>query len=101
MFRPPQQWQNSQNYAQVGVSRRRNGGAIRDSVTLRALKDRRDFSFPVSLFLRNARPIGHHVRFLDHAEEGCSLSSSKSWWFHFWAFHLAQSLLMRQINREV
>ena len=88
MFRPPQQWQNSQNYAQVGVSRRRNGGAIRDSVTLRTLKDRRDFSFPVSLFLRNARPIGHHVRFLDPAEEGCFLSSSKSWWFDFWAFHL-------------
>lgn len=60
-FNAPQQWQYSHGYSQLGVSRRRIGGAVLDSSNLRSLEDRRDFFFPVSLLLRNARPVGHHV----------------------------------------
>jgi len=60
-FNAPQQWQFSHGYSQYGVSRRRIGGAVLDSSNLRSLEERRDFCFPVSLLLRNARPVGHHV----------------------------------------
>ncbi|KAG0606930.1 hypothetical protein M758_9G180200 [Ceratodon purpureus] len=60
-FNAPQQWQFSHGYSQLGVSRRRIGGAVLDTSNLRALEDRRDFFFPVSLLLRNARPVGHHA----------------------------------------
>ena len=60
-FNAPQQWQYSHGYSQLGVSRRRVGGAVLDSGNLRSLEDRRDFFSPVSLLLRNARPVGHHV----------------------------------------
>lgn len=60
-FNAPQQWQYSQGYSQYGVSRRRIGGAVIDTSNLRSLDERRDFCLPVSLLLRNARPVGHHV----------------------------------------
>jgi len=64
-FNSPQQWQFSNSFSQLVVPRRRIGGAVLDSNTLRSLEDRRALFFPLSLLLRNARPVGHHVNFLN------------------------------------
>jgi hypothetical protein len=60
-FNSSQQWQFNNGYSEIGVPipRRRIGGAILDSNTLRFLEDKRDLLFPLLLLLRNTRPIGH------------------------------------------
>lgn len=60
-FNAPQQWQFSQGYSQLGISRRRIGGAVLDFSSLKSLEYRRDFFFPLSFLVRNARPVGHHA----------------------------------------
>lgn len=64
-FNAPQQWQFSHGYSQLGFSRRRTSGAVIDPTNLRSLEEKRYLFFPISLLLRNARPVGHHVIFLD------------------------------------
>ncbi len=62
--RPKQSWHLSPSYSMLGASRRRIGGAILDSGTLRSLEeDHRPSSLfmPLILLLRNTRPVGHQV----------------------------------------
>ncbi|BBN19524.1 hypothetical protein MPTK1_8g11390 [Marchantia polymorpha subsp. ruderalis] len=58
---PPAQWQSTESYSQLNLSRRRIGGAILDAVTLPSLEDRKDLMFPLSILLRNLRPVGHQA----------------------------------------
>ncbi|XP_024388875.1 uncharacterized protein [Physcomitrium patens] len=60
-FNAPQQWQFSHGYSQLGFSRRRTSGAVIDPTNLRSLEEKRYLFFPISLLLRNARPVGHHA----------------------------------------
>ncbi|KAL3690273.1 hypothetical protein R1sor_016582 [Riccia sorocarpa] len=58
---PRAQWQLSDSYLQLSLSRRRIGGALLDAASLPHLEDRKDFTFPLSLLLRNLRPVGHQA----------------------------------------
>ena len=46
--------------------RRRINGGILDSYNLRTLKDRKDIFYPLSLVVRNTKPVGHQVQNLLH-----------------------------------
>ncbi|KAL2610427.1 hypothetical protein R1flu_029000 [Riccia fluitans] len=58
---PRAQWQSSESYLQLSLSRRRIGGALLDAASLPHLEDRKDLAFPLSLLLRNLRPVGHQA----------------------------------------
>ncbi|GLJ46536.1 hypothetical protein SUGI_0980760 [Cryptomeria japonica] len=54
-------WQENQQY--TGWSHRRIrggvGGGVINAITLQSMEDRKDIFFPLSLILRNTRPVGH------------------------------------------
>ncbi|KAH9327996.1 hypothetical protein KI387_000104, partial [Taxus chinensis] len=55
------QWQENQQYTSWSHRRIHGGvgGGIINTCTLQSLEDRKDFFFPLSLILRNTRPVGH------------------------------------------
>ncbi len=62
--RPKQSWHLSPSYSMLGTSRRRIGGAILDSGTLRSLEEDHhpcSLFVPLILLLRNTRPVGHQA----------------------------------------